>query len=345
MDSSISIYFRADAYPEIGTGHVMRCLALANAAAAFGIDTFFIGVIQDEVLRRRILDGGHKLILLPEVTDNVGWLSNLVLYESDWVVLDGYTFDLKDQIAVENSGARLLMIDDMNVLDFYRCDIVLNQNFFAPGLSYSCGSTTRLLLGPRYALLREEFSKHKPVRVRDEGRRVLISLGGSDPDGVGLVVISALAKIRQMRLEVLYIAGSSNIHLDRIEAAAEKVRRSGHEIKVCPFTDDMPGAMAWANVGLIAAGSTALEVAYMGLPCLVMVLADNQIKVAQAMHAAGIAESLGWYEQLSPDAIANGVIALFDNVSKRDTMTNRGQKLIDGVGARRVVESMLGLGC
>jgi UDP-2,4-diacetamido-2,4,6-trideoxy-beta-L-altropyranose hydrolase len=341
MASLGSIFFRADAGPEIGTGHVMRCLALANAARARGFSTCFIGVIPDSVLQARILDAGHAVQLLHGAAATRRWLDSLPCSRGDWVVLDGYTFTEQDHTVVRNLSLRLLVVDDMNALDVYDCDIVLNQNFYGRNLDYACEDGTCLLLGPQYALLRREFLLSESARYLTQTRRVLVTLGGADQAGVGLLVMQGLAQVADMRLDVLFIAGSSNSHLDKIEGIAKTLCGAGHAVKILPFTNDMPAAMAWADVGIIAAGSTSLEVAYMGLPCLALVLADNQIEVARAMAEEGVCQVLGWYEQVSPQQIAEGVVALFEASQRRQEMTANGQKLIDGNGARRVLDAML----
>lgn len=342
MTSSIKFFFRADATPEIGTGHVMRCLAMANAVRERGYPTCFVSTIQDLVLQSRIENAGHELLLLVDPREDNGWLDDLSQGDTNWLILDGYSFKESDRAEIKSRGFRLLVVDDMNASGFYECDIVLNQNFFGAGLSYSCAEKTQVLLGPDYALLREEFGRVNPRRAINTKSRVLVSLGGADPEGVGLIILDAFKRIEEMHLEILYLLGSSNVHADRIETEVEKVRRVGHEVSVLSFTNDMPAAMAWADIGVIAAGSTSLEVAYMGLPCLVLTLAENQVEVARSMAEAGIGESLGWYEDVSAEKIAARIVALFKEESKRASMTFNGQRLVDGAGARRVVEKMLG---
>lgn len=341
MAFSTNFFFRADAGPEIGTGHVMRCLALANAAKESGIATCFVGSVPDPVLQGRITQAGHALRLLAGPTATDRWLEGLPRRDEDWVVLDGYAFDARDHAAIREKRLRLMVIDDMNAIDIYHCEIVLNQNFYGKSLHYIREAGTALLLGPQYALLRGEFLRYEPVRQSKQTRRILVSLGGADPAGVGLLVLQGLACVADMLLEVLFIAGSSNTHVDQIVAEAEAVRQAGHAVEILAFTNDMPAAMAWADIGIIAAGSTSLEIAYMGLPCLVLTLADNQLAVAQAMAEEGVGEVLGWYEQVTPQRIADGVVALFGNPQRRREMTARGQRLVDGAGARRVVSAML----
>lgn len=334
------IIFRADAYTAIGMGHVMRCLALANACRETGIATRFIGRIEDEILLTRIDQCGHEFTALTAGLED-GWL-DCVSREVGWVVLDGYGFGSRDHRKIHDAGTKLLVIDDMANLDIYEADVILNQNFHADAAGYHLVREAKMLMGPQFALLRQEFIGRRPAVRSSDVLRLLVSLGGSDPQGVGLLVTEALAKTQDMRLEVLFIAGSSNPHLDRLKAVAELARARGHSIDVLHYTDDMPGAMAWADFAVIAGGSTSLEVAYMGLPSLVLTLADNQAPIASAMQASGVAESLGWHDTLTAESMAAALGRLAKNAPCRQEMTMRGQALVDGLGAKRVVKTILG---
>ena len=333
------VIFRADADAEIGTGHVMRCLALANACREANMVTCFVGRIEDEVLRARIQRFGHEFMPLDANMES-RWL-NCVTRDAGWIVLDGYGFHIQDHRNIRDTGIKLLVIDDMANLDMYEADIILNQNFHADAADYHLACEAKMLMGSQFALLRQEFIGRRPAVRSPEARRLLVTLGGSDPQGVGLLVIEALAHIHDMRLEVILIAGSSNPHLERLKAAAELARARGHAIDVLHFTDDMPGAMAWADMAVIAAGSTSLEVACMGLPSLVLILADNQAPIAAAMQAQGVAESLGWHDRLAADTIVVALRRLEKDAPPRKTMMAHGQALVDGLGAKRVVGAML----
>lgn len=318
----------------------MRCLALANACRDVGIATRFVGRIEDEVLRGRIKQYGHQFTALTEGHEDE-WM-DCISHKEGWVVLDGYEFDLKDHRKIHNAGVRLLVIDDMANLKIYEADIILNQNFSANETAYHLAHETKMLMGPRFALLRQEFVGYRPTTRGASSNRLLITLGGSDPQGVGLWIVEALAKIHYMRFEVRLIAGSSNPHLESLRAAADIARISGHEIDVLHYTDDMPGEMAWADFAVIAGGSTSLEVACMGLPALVLTMADNQVDIAAAMQASGVAESLGWYHALTVDTFAAALKRLAIDAPRRQAMAAHGQALVDGFGAKRVVESILG---
>lgn len=337
---STEVIFRADAYIEIGTGHVMRCLALANACREANMTTRFVGRIEDEILLERINRCGHELTTM--TTDLEGRWLDCIRQSADWIVLDGYGFHSQDHRKIRDAGTKLLVIDDMANLDMYEADAILNQNFHANAAVYRLACEAKMLMGPRFGLLRQEFIGCRPVVRSKEVSRLLVTLGGSDPQGASLLVIEALENIHDMQFEVRLIAGSSNPHIARLEAAAEFARTRGHVIDIQQYTDDMPGAMAWADIAVIAAGSTSLEIAYMGLPSLVLTLADNQAPIASAMQTSGVAESLGWYDTITTDTLSAAIVSLSKDRPRRQAMTIQGQSLVDGLGARRVVEAMLG---
>jgi UDP-2,4-diacetamido-2,4,6-trideoxy-beta-L-altropyranose hydrolase len=334
------ITFRADAYDEIGTGHVMRCLALANACRKMDIATCFISRIKDETLLSHIKQHGHEIKFITKGLEN-NWF-DYINSDVDWVVLDGYHFDLQDHRRIHETGAKLLVVDDMAKLDEYEADIILNQNFHADTKHYPATNRIKMLMGPRYALLRNEFVEYPLEPRRSQAHRLLITLGGSDPLGISLLVLDALSKINHIKFEVLLIAGSSNPHFNQLQDTAKQIAQlHGHLIDVQRYTDNMPAVMAWSDLAIIAGGSTTLEVAYMGLPSLVLTLAENQTATVIAMQKLGIAESLGWYNVLDAKAIAFALNRLANDEPRRRSMGVAGQNLVDGLGAVKVIEIML----
>lgn len=160
------IVIRADATPSIGTGHVMRCLALVQAWERVGHRAVFVGHITVPWVQERLRKEGYPVTYLEgDVTseqDASILLSEVSGYDAGWIVLDGYHFSLECQKAVKNAGHRLLVIDDYNHLPEYCCDILLNQNSNAPFIQY-CGEIGTRLLGSDYVLLRQEIISAKPL--------------------------------------------------------------------------------------------------------------------------------------------------------------------------------------
>ena len=341
---------RADAGPTIGTGHVMRCLALAQAWLAGGGRSTLLGYCPAELLQRRIRAAGvdfqpleHRHPKAGDLTATLDWLRRIGS-EADpaapaWLVLDGYHFDAAYQQAIRQTGCRLLVIDDMARLPRYYADLLLNQNLAAERLSYTCDEETTVMLGSRYALVRPEFLSCRPRRRRtpEMARRLLVTMGGADPENVTPQVVRALERLDLPGMEGKVLVGAANPRLESLRAAIE---RSGADLELLTNVEDMPRLMAWADVAVAAAGITCWEMALMGLPAAVLVVAENQLRIAEPLAEAGAVVNLGWHDRLTPDGIAAEVASLCRDQGRRRAQSEAGRRLFDGRGAERVVAVM-----
>ena len=248
------------------------------------------------------------------------------------------------------------MIDDMVYLDHYYADVVLNQNINAEILQYPCEPYTRLLLGTRYVLLRREFLKWKGWKreIPAVARKVMVTLGGGDPDNVTLKIINALRKLDISDLDVRVVVGPSNPHKEILKSAIQnnapsvslKQRRlrsvkQGCSMSILQNAENMPELMAWANIAVTAAGSTCWELAFMGVPFLTIILADNQESIASGLDEAGAVVSLGWHHEFSMSDFTGSVSSLIADEKSRWSMSTMARRLIDGRGAERVIKCMV----
>jgi spore coat polysaccharide biosynthesis predicted glycosyltransferase SpsG len=165
---------------------------------------------------------------------------------------------------------------------------------------------------------------------------VLVTLGGSDPDNVTLRVIEGL--IATPEFEAQIVAGGSNPHLARLR---EAFGESNGALRLVHDPGDMAELMAWADVAVSAAGTAAWEMAFMGLPALLIVLADNQEPIASALVDAGAALSLGPATTFGAEHICDRLRSLAASHEVLRKMSARGRALIDGRGSERVVAAML----
>jgi UDP-2,4-diacetamido-2,4,6-trideoxy-beta-L-altropyranose hydrolase len=337
------LLIRADANGRMGTGHLMRCLALTQGWKDRGGQATFITACESDSLRRRLSDEDFQVVTLERShPDSADWevTSQVLAAHSDaWVVLDGYHFDPAYQRQIKEAGHPLLVIDDTTHLDHYYADVVLNQNINAERLRYSCEPYTRLLLGTRYALLRSEFLAWRGWQreIPEVARKVLVTLGGSDPDNQTSKVIQALQRIDTDELEVVVVVGASNPHFLELRSTAHD---SLFAIRLVENVTDMPRLMAWADVAVSAGGSTCWEMAFMGLPSLILVLAENQRGIAEGLDAYGIALNLGSYAQVSELDLAQALKILMCDLARREAMSEKGRQLVDGAGTDRVVSVM-----
>lgn len=341
------LVIRADAGGEKGTGHLMRCLALAQAWQDAGGRVIFITGSQSEGLLQRLQKEGfdiHQLAYIyPHNDDWDNTKSVLADHPDAWVVLDGYHFDEIYQQRIKDTGHQLLVIDDMAHLKHYYADIVLNQNLHAEPSLYSVEPYTHLLLGTRYALLNREFLAWKDWKrnVPEVAQRVLVTLGGSDPSNNTLKVIQALQGVAVPSLEANVVVGASNTHAATLEAA---ISQSRPPIRLICDARNMPELMAWADVAVSAGGITIWELAFMGLPGLVMVTADNQLSIAKSVDKAGVAAELGWHADVTSGDVRKALAQLLGSKKVRASMSRQGRLLVDGEGSQRVIFAMVN-GC
>jgi spore coat polysaccharide biosynthesis predicted glycosyltransferase SpsG/RimJ/RimL family protein N-acetyltransferase len=253
---------------------------------------------------------------------------------SDWVVFDGYELGADLPAAAREEGARSLIVDDLGVLSGDPVDILLTQNAHASRAAYA-GRTggMRLLLGPRYALLRRAFAAYGEWRrsTRSADLSVLVTLGGADPAGATELVLGAIGDA----MSATVVLGGANPRADAIERG---VRADG--VTLLRDTEEMPRLMAEADLAVAAAGSTAWELAYMQLPALAIVVADNQLDVAASIAEAGVAINLGRVDSLDGGDLRRELTALAADLPRRERMAAAGRALVDGNGARRVVRAM-----
>ena len=336
-----TLMIRADASIAVGTGHVMRCLALAQAWQDTGGQAIFVmteapPAIEDRLRAEKVLI--ERLQAAPGTTEDADQTVRLARkHDAAWVVADGYHFGAEYQRRLKDAGVRLLFVDDNGHAGAYCADLVLNQNAHAREDYYRDRSPqTRILLGPRYALLRREFAAWRNWQraVPPIGRRVLVTMGGSDPDNVTLKVIEALNAVHVEGLEAAVVVGGTNPNVAMIE---EAIKGSACPIRLLKNTHSMAELMAWADIAVAAAGSTCWEICSLGLPNILLLLVDHQEPVAKAIEAAHAGLSLGWSWRSGTSAIAGAVRDLLQDVRQRETMAKHARTLVDGCGAQRVV--------
>lgn len=338
---------RADASTAQGTGHVLRSLALVEAWRARGGSVQFVSCCPAPTMRQRIEAAGAKLIEIekshPERSDGERMLSTIEQLQrthgvSPWAVIDGYHFDAAYQSALRASSARLLVVDDNAHLPHYEADILLNHGIHAPLLGYRCNSDARLLLGSQYALIRPEFLRCRAVRpVHETARNVLVTLGGSDPVNASGKIIQALVGLEAPDLRARIIVGPMNPHLDSLRQMA---RSADGRISIDTTVADMSALMLWADIAIAGAGGTCWELAFLGVPMLNVIVADNQQTVAAQLEQAQISVNLGWHADVTPSRVVSKLAPLLDAPTVRAAMSARGQALIDGGGADRIIAAI-----
>jgi len=323
-------FFRADALPSTGAGHVMRCLALAQHMHEAGVGCSLITVSPEAAAAERWRDAELEVLGLGDVVpgstrdaeETVARIAN----ETGVLIADSYAFD-KDYLSVlQASGLKLAVFDDLADRPL-SADWVINQN---PGadvhFDYAELPNATLLLGADYVVLRQGIKDEVAIG----GAGLLITMGGSDLDNLGLQAVKALlAKGADFPMHLICSAPQAGFD--------EAVALAGHyeTLRVSP-----PGPierhMINADAALCAGGVTSLELAHLGVASVALIIADNQRPGALALGDAGAALAVETLE-----AAADVAYDLMHNTEQRHAMAQAGRALIDGQGAARILNSLM----
>jgi len=344
MTSLENLLIRCDASISIATGHAMRCLALAQAWQDAGGDVIFAMAESTSAVEQRIVAEKMKVARVAREPGSLNDAENTLeiarQHAVRWIVVDGYAFGAEYQARLHEAGFKLLLVDDDGRGASYVAEIVLNQNPQATEALYRPrGPSTKLLLGPEYVLLRREFAawRHWERKIHAPACKLLVTMGGSDPENVTLRVVETLMSVRSFAVQI--VVGGSNPHLAHLRARLEAC---GPGLRLVHDASEMAELMAWADVAISAAGTAAWEMAFMGLPSLLIVLAENQERIASALSDAGAALNLGRAQDLRSEDIRDRLNSVTASKEILRKMSTSGRALIDVRGAERVLAAMLG---
>ena len=357
--------FRADASVQIGTGHVMRCLTLADELGRLGHECWFICREHEGHLGDLITNRGHMLTLLSSSVEDltagkgrgpddyaawlgVGWqndaqqtLDAIKWLSADWLIVDHYALDAKWEKAVSAQIRNIMVIDDLANRQ-HHCSLLLDQNLGREALDYDglVPASCLRLIGPQYALLRPEFAELRERSLKRRGmpelKRILITLGGVDRDNVtGRVLDAVVQSILPPETQLDVVMGASAPALDIVRYQAERLP---FQASVSVNVADMAERMCMADLCIGAAGSTSWERCCLGLPCAMVVLAENQRGIGKALAQNGAAFLLAGEEL--PERLVSILNELIVSGSSLISLSARAKEICDGWGSIRLVEEL-----
>jgi len=329
------LFIRTDASPTLGSGHFMRMLALAEAWQETGGDVVIGGRAPDShVERARRL--GAKLVSPSSGLDDATWtIQQASAHRANRLVADGYDFSLNYQRRVRAAGFKLAVVDDNGENQAYDADWVVNVNVHASDALYGRRAAhTQLLLGPKYAMIRRKIrlaagSSRPSCPIAG---RLLVTMGGSDPlDVTGRIIQGLIGS----SFDTHILVGGANRRLSEYQGAVDKGMTLHHDVF------DVASVMRAVDLALAACGGTVWELALLGVPSLVVTLADNQLALASHLDrvgatlylgdARGITSTKEWMQKL--DEVAT-------DERLRARLVASARSLVDGNGAQRVVAAL-----
>ena len=325
------ILIRADASVKIGTGHVMRCLTLADELRGRGAEVVFVTREFEGNLCGYIEEEGYSVCRLP-VSDtpkyniesnlkHAAWLGadwqtdarqtkeiiRSLGTTPDWLVVDHYALDERWEGYLRAYVKKIMVIDDIADRP-HDCDLLLDQNFYEnPENRYDglVPSGCKKLLGPKYALLRPEFKEAwKNLRKRDGHiKRIMVFFGGSDPTNETTKALEAIYRLNRSDIAVDVVVGIANAHRANVQALCSKMQNVQFHLQV----QTMAQFMVRADLFIGAGGTTTWECTFLGLPAIIWAIAENQNETALALAKHNIIKFLGWYEHVDINAVVQEV--------------------------------------
>jgi len=345
----MNIAFRVDASAQIGTGHLIRCLTLADALQNLGAHTRFLCRHISPFLSAQITQAGHELVTLPAADssgegDYGAWLgasqdqdaadTNAALKDRDWdwLAVDHYALDARWEEAVRPMSRKLLVVDDLANRP-HDCDVLVDQNLASTSDRYKqlIPAASRRFEGPAYALLRPEF------RLAREGQTGVrkglnIFFGGIDAAGVTSQVLDVIAAMPERDFAVDVISGKDNPRLEELRRKCAALAATALHVQ----PPSMAALFAHAALALGAGGTTSWERCCMGLPTIILSVAQNQLAGSAALTRARAAIDMGPLEQFSAERLSALLIRLMAKPWLLAAMARRARALVDGRGAERI---------
>lgn len=376
----MNVIFRVDASLQMGSGHVMRCLTLAEALTARGAHCQFICRAHEGNLIDHIRQKGYQVHALPlltqrpplsanasavgaEVVDPTSssptsavpahshWLGAtqaqdaracvpiLAAQKPDWLIVDHYALDARWERALAPHYRQLMVIDDLADRS-HACDLLLDQTFGRNAADYRplVPAQCRLLCGSKYALLRPEFAALRPYslqrRAQPQLRRLLITMGGVDKDNVTSKTLIALrASQLPPDCQITVVMGLAAPWLAQVQQLAQDMPWT---TQVLVGVSDMAQRMADSDLAIGAAGATSWERCCLGLPTIMLVLANNQQQVAQTLEQ-GEAARIIWHIRDIASCLPRLLRELLGQPTALQEMSRFAAKIVDGHGIANII--------
>lgn len=356
--ASKSIAIRTDANSEIGTGHFMRCLTLADelkkndALVCFvsrGLPSYLCQMLKERNINLFPLqeDGSaaasddlqhSKWLKVGQHQDAMQTLEVLGHDYFDWLIVDHYAIDYRWESMLRRATNKIMVIDDLADRQ-HDCDVLLDQNYYHDMNSRYIGKVSRhshLLLGPTYALLRNEFREAKEFLKKRDGtvNKIMVFFGGMDSMNTTGLVLKVLESIN-LPISVDVVIGSQHPNLHSIKNSCE-INNFACHIQ----TSEMAKIINEADLAISAGGSVNWERCCLGLPAIVIATALNQVNLSRALADLNICQFIGAVNDISMLDIDDTLRKMYSEKDKLIEFSKNGMELVDGLGVFKVIESM-----
>jgi len=355
-----NLFIRADGGTKIGTGHIMRCLSLAESLKKRFGGIFFVSNHIPSNLSDYIEGMGYKVYRIRGYTHIEGrrlqsdtyrkYIENdasqckavIELHKNarNWLLVDHYGIDQRWESKIRNHVEKIVVIDDLANRK-HDCDILIDQNFYENVANRYKGLVPKncvQMAGPRYALLRSEFIiARKKLKRKNRLKRILVSFGGSDPTNETSKAVRAL-KLLDLQYKIDVVVGNSNPNKNSIKRLCSSVPSISFHYQ----TSNMAEIMANADLAIGGGGSMTWERCCMGLPTIVAILSENQRQLTEEVAKIGCVINLGQADYLRPEDYAHAIKGI--DIKTIQNMSRKCLRLVDGNGVIRVASKIFQIG-
>ena len=347
------VAFRADGNKNIGMGHIMRCISLANEFRKSGVKVYFFSKFQAGI--QRIQEEKFEVIELTNNREeqsegvNYGEVSELkqevtemlefnLPTEIDILFIDSYNVSAEYFDALKQTFKKLAYVDDVNKF-IYPVDLLLNCNIIGEYMIYEKYSEGEvILLGTKYNLLREEFKGQPKKEIKKQVEKIMVTAGGSDPYDLSSKMVNMLLKdgeLGKLQIHVVIAPAFKNVQ------QLEEIARKNANVLLHENVKSMSELMKNSDIAIAAGGSTLNELCACGTPALGYTVSYVHEDTVNKLAEQGYIGNLGWYNKFNQQDFCNNIKGLCNNYQARKEMSGKMQKLIDGLGAKRVTEVVL----
>jgi len=332
----------------MGTGHIIRCLTLADESNRRGASIQFICREEEGNLIGLIEKRGYISHRLPRSIDLVEEreLTKKILSDQsnspDLLIVDHYDIDKSYESSLRGPVKKIMVIDDF-ANRRHDCDLLLDQNYSKNDKRYNglVPENCIQLLGPEYAILCSQFQKARGSLIEREGEinRILVFMGGSDSKNITSKVLRAIHMLDHPDIVIDVVIGSLNPYHDEIKILTSKIPNT-----ICHHNvENMADLMSSADLCIGAGGTTTWERCCVGLPTITIVLAENQKSISENLDKEGALINLGWYYNVTENNIKEAVENLIADPQKIVSMSDKSRRLVDGEGVNKVCGAMISM--
>lgn len=342
-DRKPRLVIRTDASAQIGMGHLRRCAVLGRRLNEAGVGVHFLTKSDAGDLANELSTFAEAWVPLDLGLVGQADAARTAEYcrrvGAEQAIVDHYHADEAYQHVLLDAGLRWLQFDGAASFPLW-ADWVVSMSPAADAERYGRLQRrphTRMMLGPRYAILRDEFLHWRvPRQIKPQASRLLLTFGGGDDCGACLACLDALRPVDVF--EVTILSGRRNPQVPSIRSWIEQ--NASQRVQLLLEDADVARRMAEADIAVTAGGTTTFETAMLGLPTLILQIADNQRANAQAWDRMGVAVDLGSLDDLNAGKLRDQLVKLAGNPKLRERMSVFGREHVDGRGAGRLAREL-----